>query len=215
VHLLLTDRLTCPRCGPGFGLVLRADRVEERRVLEGWLGCSNCRDRFPVHAGFGDLRGPPRRPLEGPDDGGSSPDEPGPRPDADDARVLAAALGLGEGGGTTLLVGDAVRYAAPLVALTPDIEVAALDTRTRTWSEASGVSRMTTDGAFPFFAGTLRGVALAGPRLADAEIEEAVRVLAPGHRLVILDPSPDVAPMMQRAGLGRLVEGAGMLAAAR
>ena len=60
MHLLLTDRLTCPRCGPEFGLVLLADRLEDRRVLEGALGCPNCRDRYPVRDGFGDLRPPPR-----------------------------------------------------------------------------------------------------------------------------------------------------------
>jgi uncharacterized protein YbaR (Trm112 family) len=211
----MTDRLTCPRCGPGFGLVLRADRIEERRVLEGWLGCSNCRDRFPIRNGFGDLRAPPRRPFADATEGDGGPDDERPAPDADDARVLAAALGLGDGGGTTLLVGDAVRFAAPLVGLLPEIEVAALDPRTRDWPEAAGVSRLTTEQGLPFFAGTLRGVALAGPRPAPRTLEEAVRVLAPGHRVVVLDPSPEVAPMMQRAGLGRLVEGSGLVAAGR
>ena len=56
MHLLLTDRLTCPRCGPSFGLILLADRMNDRRVVDGVLGCPNCRDGFPVRDGFGDLR---------------------------------------------------------------------------------------------------------------------------------------------------------------
>lgn len=51
MHILLTDILTCPRCGPEFGLILIADRMAERRVIEGALGCSNCRNRYPVHRG--------------------------------------------------------------------------------------------------------------------------------------------------------------------
>ena len=30
MQLLLTDRLSCPRCGPGFGLILLADRLADR-----------------------------------------------------------------------------------------------------------------------------------------------------------------------------------------
>ena len=38
MHILLTDLLFCPRCGPQHGLILLANRLEERRVLDGWLG---------------------------------------------------------------------------------------------------------------------------------------------------------------------------------
>src|SRR5512142_2083643 len=58
MDLRLTDLLACPRCGPPHGLVLLADRVEDRRVLEGLLGCPNCGGRYPVRAGLADLRVP-------------------------------------------------------------------------------------------------------------------------------------------------------------
>ena len=64
MHLLLTDRLTCPRCGPEFGLILLADKLVDRVVHSGVLGCPNCRDAFQVEDGFADLRAPPRRGLE-------------------------------------------------------------------------------------------------------------------------------------------------------
>ena len=60
MNVALTDHLVCPRCGPPFGLVLLARDVRDRRVREGEFGCPNCRDRFPVEGGFGDLRPPPR-----------------------------------------------------------------------------------------------------------------------------------------------------------
>ena len=46
MHILLTDVVTCPRCGPEFGLILLADRFEERRVMQGRLGCPNCREEY-------------------------------------------------------------------------------------------------------------------------------------------------------------------------
>lgn len=51
MHLLLTDILSCPRCGPEFGLILLADRIEARRVLAGILGCANCRSKYPIREG--------------------------------------------------------------------------------------------------------------------------------------------------------------------
>jgi uncharacterized protein YbaR (Trm112 family) len=221
VHLLLTDRLTCPRCGPTFGLVLLAERVEERRVLEGALGCPNCRDRYPVRGGFGDLRPPPRGPLpgrsgEGGEGAGGGDDAPDADPDA--VSGIAAALGLGEGPGTTLLVGDAVRFAPALARIVPDVEVAALDARTRDWTEAPGVSRLVSGAGLPFFGGMLRGVVLAGPRVDLALATEAARVVAPRHRVVVVDapdPVTRLAPVFEAVGLPRLVQAPGMLAAGR
>ena len=70
MNAVLVDHLVCPRCGPPNGLVLLAHDVRDRRVHEGEFGCPNCRDRFPVVGGFGDLRPPPRGP--GPGDDGHS-----------------------------------------------------------------------------------------------------------------------------------------------
>ena len=58
MHIVLTDVLTCPRCGPSFPLILLANRVENRRVLDGVLGCANCREKYPVQDGLGKLRVP-------------------------------------------------------------------------------------------------------------------------------------------------------------
>ena len=60
MNTVLVDHLVCPRCGPPYGLILLAHDVRDRRVHEGEFGCPNCRDRFPVEGGFGDLRPPPR-----------------------------------------------------------------------------------------------------------------------------------------------------------
>lgn len=209
MHLLLTDRLTCPRCGPTFGLVLLSRQLGDRRVLDGSLGCPNCRDRFPVCDGFGDLRPPPRAPLLPPEG------EP-PAPDAapeDRVRALAAGLGAASGPGTTLLMGGAVELAPALARMLPDVEVVALDPRTARWPETPGVSRLVSGASLPFFGGMLRGVALSGAEVDDPLLRESLRVLAPGHRVVVLDPRDDSRDRLAAAGCSTIVEGPGMLAA--
>lgn len=56
MDVALSDLLTCPRCGPMYGLVLLPYEVSDRRVRSGVLGCANCRERYPVEGGVADLR---------------------------------------------------------------------------------------------------------------------------------------------------------------
>lgn len=123
MHITLTDVLSCPRCGPEHGLVLMADRVEERRVWEGVLGCPNCRERYAVHGGLADLRVVGQEPdwVEGGSEGLG-----GGMGGADGAVRLAALMGVDEGLGVALIVGDAVEHAAVVASLVPELEVAVL-----------------------------------------------------------------------------------------
>jgi uncharacterized protein YbaR (Trm112 family) len=209
MYLLLTDHLTCPRCGPAFGLILLASHTEDRRVIEGDLGCSNCRDRLPVREGLADLRPPPRDAL---------PLVDGLRPaDADPERIegLRVALGIGEGAGITLLLGSAVAFAPALARACPEIEMVAADARVARWPEAPGVTRMLTREALPFFSSRVRGVVLGPDVLERSVLEEAVRVLAPRHRVVAPDPPDGTRARFTEVGLGRIVEGPGMLVGER
>jgi len=176
VHILLTDRLTCPRCGPGFGLILIADRLENRRVMEGSLGCPNCRDRFPVEGGLGDLRPPPRSTLD------EAPElEP---PAIPPPMEVAALLGLTRGPGNVALIGDMAGHATALAGLVPDVEFIGIAPGLRGWEEGEGVSRITMGASLPFSSGSLRGVGL----FADGEPSlagELARVLVHAGRVAV------------------------------
>lgn len=177
MHILVTDRLTCVRCGPRFGLILVADELENRRVISGVLGCANCREEYPVRGGFGDLRPPPRRPFRPEDVAG--PDDP------EASLRLAALLGVREGPGLLAIVGPSARNASRLAGMIPDIEVIAAHPDLREDPEENGVSRIAVGGRLPFASGSLRGIVLEGPG-ARVLLEEAVRSLAPGSRLTYL-----------------------------
>ncbi len=180
MHILLTDRLICPRCGPGFGLILIADRLENRRVLEGSLGCPNCRDRFPVEGGFGDLRPPPRGKLD------DSPELAAPA--SPSAVEVAALLGLAEGAGNVALIGDMAGHATALAALVPGVEFIGISSGLRGWEEGEGVSRVTTGASLPFSSGSLRGAALfaeGGSSVCESMAGELARVLARAGRIAV------------------------------
>lgn len=221
MHILLTDILACPRCGPEFGLVLLADRVEDRRVLDGRLGCPNCREQYPIAGGAMDARVAAERaadaasrpasgdvPAAGQDTSvtrGESPaasDESAVAADAEAAVRLAALLGLGDARGTVLVAGPGAALAPQISALVPEVEVVAVTASPDVSGERAGVSRIAAGAALPFRSRTLRGVALTGG--ADgAGLLEALRLLQPGARLVVQDAAAGTAERV--AGLGAQV----------
>lgn len=207
MHILLTDILSCPRCGPEFGLILLADRIENRRVLEGVLGCANCRERYPIRGGFGDLRPAPDAAPPAP----QAP-EPGGR---DEAFRLTALMGVAEGPGFLLVAGPAARLAPGIASIIDrGIEVVALDAALEGWSEEAGVSRLAAAGRLPFHDRSMRAVALSGEAAAHW-VDEAARVVAPLGRVVVQDAGPDAAERLEALGLQPLAQEAGTIVAVR
>ncbi|HEX8210392.1 MAG TPA: Trm112 family protein [Longimicrobium sp.] len=198
MHILLTDILTCPRCGPELGLILLADRLEERRVVQGSLGCSNCREMYPIEDGTVDLRVVGGAPT------------PAAAQDPDAAVRLAALLGLAGASGTVLVAGPGAELAPAIAALVPGLQVVAFTAHPIPEDGTPGVSRVAGGPALPVRGGMLRGVALTG---AETPLAEAVRVLAPGTRLV-LDPAPEGASEeLRRLGAEVLLEQEGVVVA--
>ncbi|HEV7589006.1 MAG TPA: Trm112 family protein [Longimicrobium sp.] len=213
MHILLTDILSCPRCGPEFGLVLLADRVEERRVLGGRLGCPNCREQYPVRGGVLDARLSTAVPADragSSEEAGSSEDTAATDPGA--AVRLAALLGLADARGTVLIAGPGAALAAEVAALVPELEVVALAAEPAEGAERPGVSRIAAGAGLPFRARTLRGVALTGG--ADpALLAEGVRVLQPGARLVVERAPAGAGELLSSLGAQVMLEQEGTVVA--
>lgn len=183
--------------------------MADRRVVDGKLGCANCRDAFPIRDGFGDLRAPPRGDLP---EGRAGRD--GPATDPAEAERWQALLGVAEGPGTLLLVGGPARAAATLARAVDGVEVVAVDPDLATWPELPRVSRMTARPGLPFFDGTLRGVVVDGA-LGPRWIREAARVVARLSRVVVVDAPADGSALLEEAGLKVLAEETGTIVAAR
>jgi len=210
VHLLLTDRLTCPRCGPTFGLVLLASRIADRAVLEGRLGCPNCRDAFPIEGGFADLREPPRGEVPV-GLAGAPPAGPEEREHAD---RLVALIGIVGGPGTVALVGEPARHAAALTASAEEIHVVGVDADLRLWQEGPRFSRIVASPGLPFYDATLRAVAVDG-RLGGTWLAEAARAVVPRGRVVVVHAEPETEHALRERGLTVLAAEAETVVAAR
>jgi uncharacterized protein YbaR (Trm112 family) len=197
MHLLVTDRLSCVRCGPDFRLILSIDEMSERRVLEGALACSNCRERYPIGGGAGDLRLAPREPL--------SPPESSLTADRNAAVRLAALLGVERGPGLLVVAGSSAWHAHPLSQVIEGIEVAVLRAPLHGESEQKGVSRISVSDRLPFLTGSVRGAVIEGDS-GVALLSEVARVLGTGSRLVFLGPPGTARALVQAHGLRPIAE---------
>ncbi len=211
MNVTLTDHLVCPRCGPPFGLVLLARDVRDRRVYEGEFGCPNCRDRFPVEGGFGDLRPPPRGVGAGEGGGGRRRQAAGAAGvDVGEAALrLAAALGVTSGPGLVVVSDGHRDEAAPLARLVRGIEVVVVGWEGR-GLVGEGVSAFVTGPKLPLRDGVARGVVAEGGS-GDGWWGECLRVVMPGGRIVITGATGEAREWVVAAGLVRLLDEGGVV----
>lgn len=182
-------------------MVLAADRIDDRRVQQGWLGCANCRERFEIREGVADLRFPAALgalviPLEA---------DP-----ADAAVRRAALLGLGPGHGMVVLLGPAAASAAVLAELMEGIEVVAVEAAPSTHPPQPGISRLVASARLPLADAFTRALATTGEFV---DLEEAARVVAPGGRIVVEAAAPATAERLRGAGFHILLDQDGVVVA--
>jgi uncharacterized protein YbaR (Trm112 family) len=143
----LIDTLRCPTPHEESWLVLAADRMAARHVLDGTLGCPVCGAEYPIRDGVLDFRRTAAAPAARARAG-----------DPEQAMRLAAFLGLDDALGFAVLMGDWGAHAlelrgmveCPLILVDPPADVEA----------APGLSILRTDGPLPLAAGAARGIAL-------------------------------------------------------
>lgn len=199
MNLLLTDRLTCPRCAAGAGLILLADRVEGRRVLAGQLGCPNCREKYPVVAGTADFA--------------KTPTAADDTPEEADAATLAALLGITEGPAMALMLGSFDAAAAAMAGMIPELEVVVARPEIAAPRDVAGVSTLRIAEKIPLYDGSMRGVVVA--HSAQRLLAEAARVCALAARVVVRGASAEVRATLPGLGLQPLSERADILVAVR
>ncbi|HUX32669.1 MAG TPA: hypothetical protein VMV51_02255 [Gemmatimonadaceae bacterium] len=169
----LVDSLRCPRPHEDAWLVLGADRMDGRNVMDGVLGCPVCDARFPIANGIADLRTGAAAPV---------PDASSPvAPDAEQAMRLAAFLNLGDARGFAVLAGSWTAQAAGVQAIT-DMHLLLVNPAPGV-AIGNGTSGILADERLPLAPGSAYGVAL--DRSASAALlVHAVQGVRPGGRMV-------------------------------
>ena len=171
MYLVLTDVLTCPRCGPNQGLIVLTDRMEGRRILAGALGCPICESKYPIRSGLADLRTT---------DQTNAPETPGSRLNG---MRGAALLGVTQGPAIAVMLGVTNESAAEVAAIVPGLEIVTVARAAAEGAEQSGVSRLLAHPELPMRGGSVRA-ALIETGVFEQTARDVVRVLAIGGRLV-------------------------------
>jgi uncharacterized protein YbaR (Trm112 family) len=182
----LTDHLRCPADHDEAFLVLLPDRVEERSVRTGILGCPVCDRRFELHDGVLDM--------------GDAPST-GARPGRLTAEALAPLVGLNGPGGYLVLAGPPAALWRDVAALVPGVGLVAVN-GPREVADEDGISVLRA-GRLALKTNSMRGVVLGSPYGGDrAWVQEAARVVLPGLRVVGEgpDPAPETIDLMASAG---------------
>lgn len=155
--------------------------MDGRFIIEGKLGCPVCAASFPIVDGVADLRDGSVR-L----DCGFLPTSA----DEDEAAALRAAAMLGlTRPGSVAVFSSMPASIAGLVAQLASVRVVATNSVFPTAREEENVAQILSGDRLPFAANSIDAVML-GSEATAAEVEEAVRILKTGGRLVVTADSP-------------------------
>jgi uncharacterized protein YbaR (Trm112 family) len=209
MHILLTDVVTCPRCGPEFGLIVLADWMESRQVIEGTLGCANCREEYPIRNGIADLR---RAPREAPMAGVADITPSTPQTDTEKPYRLAALLGVSGPSGPIAVAASDASLVMEVQRHLPEAGVVGLSAVPPPDGEDAGIGWLLASDRLPFRSRSLGGVVLASGNALPL-LEEALRCLGRGARLVVDPAPPGVAEALRREGAELLLEQDGVAVA--
>jgi uncharacterized protein YbaR (Trm112 family) len=169
VFIELTDHLRCPADHAEQYLVLLPDRIVDRSVVSGRLGCPVCGRTYAVNDGIAEL--------------GDSTVGPGPASSLDPA-ALHVLLGLSGPGGYAVLVGSAAAGWERLARDNPGVSLVAVNPPD-TVADAGQALSVLRAPLIPLKARSVRGVVLGPEFAADPKwVREAARVTLPGLRVL-------------------------------
>ena len=171
----LTDHLRCPADHAEQYLVLLPDRIVDRSVIAGRLGCPACGRTYVITEGIAERGGPPPTPS------GAAHLDPA---------AMHVLLGLASPGGYAVLVGSAAGAWRGLARALPGVALVAVNPPADV-IDAAPLLSVVRAPLVPLKARSVRGVVLGAEVSADPHwVREAARVTLPGLRVVGQGPEP-------------------------
>ncbi|MDQ3519872.1 MAG: hypothetical protein M3466_15910 [Gemmatimonadota bacterium] len=183
MHVDLLEFLRCVRPHEPSWLVATVDRVEERDILLGRLGCPVCGTEYSIDRGVADFRGDASQSATRA--AATSPISPYIDPPATNDLALRAAalLDLTTPGGFVLLAGAWSVAAFELVALLDSVHALVLNPATHV-ATGYGVSVVLCDDDVPIRPGSSRGAALDARHSTPEWIAETTAAVRAHGRIV-------------------------------
>src|SRR5213594_2269714 len=194
--------LRCPETHEEAFLLMSTGEMVGRMVRSRILGCPICRREYAIVRGVVNFSGPGTG--EGLPPRQKYAVAAGAPPRSPDAQTLQALLDLSGPGGYVVLVGSAARHAVGLAGLMGGIHFVGINAPSDV-AELPVLSLLVCDKLIPLRRAMARGVVVGLDRGAPPWIDEALRVLLRGRRLVIEDERATPG-----AGLKQLAVGEGL-----
>jgi uncharacterized protein YbaR (Trm112 family) len=172
----LAEYLRCPADATESHCVVTADRMIDRRIIAGTIGCPATKREYPIVGGVADFRSA--------DPSAAFPEAP---PDVTlDAATVHALLGLTTPGGYIVLLGSAAVGAADLAARFDGVHVVAVNPPSAV-APARRVSVLHGPVPVPLRTSMARGVVVGREYAEEPWLSECSRILLKGLRVVVLD----------------------------
>jgi len=185
------DAFRCPRSHEHTWLVASADRLEDRDIVTGELGCPVCGARYPIVDGVADFRGAAASAA-------SVPHGVTPAAERSERALRAAALlGLTEPGGLVVLAGAWGEAAHEVAALVERVHVLAIDPPAAV-SSGFGVSVARAAEVLPLGPESVRAIALDAAHAGPSFLASGVDALRPSGRLLAPAAAPVPAGIVER-----------------
>jgi uncharacterized protein YbaR (Trm112 family) len=200
MHIELTEMLACPEPHAPDVLVLSTAQMKGRMVYFGLVGCPKCRKEYQILNGVVDFTGRGKGEVAA----GAQPKAgaqlvaPLP-PDA----TVQALLDLSGPGGFVVLLGEATQHAPGLAALMGGIHFVGINAPAGVVASPS-LSLLVAPRSIPLRASMARGVVVGASMASTPWLEDAVRVLLRGRRLVMEssgEPPAGMAYLAEADGL--------------
>lgn len=188
MHVDLIEFLRCVQPHEPTWLVASVDRIKERDILFGRLGCPVCSTEYPIRDGIGDFRRCGELPEPAMREGVSR-DLASAVGTGDLALRAAALLDLTTPGGFVLLAGSWSVAAFELVAMLDGVHALVLNPEPLIAS-GFGVSILLSDDRIPIRVGSCRGAALDATHSTVGWMTETVSVIRPEGRLIAQADAP-------------------------
>lgn len=186
----LVEYLRCPATHDETYVVLVLEESVGRDVKRGSVGCPVCRAEYPIVDGIVEFNGDESR--DATVHIGDAVAEP---------TVVQALLGLASPGGYVVLVGSATRLARPLAEELPGVHFVGVNPPPDVESSPL-MSPLRASRLIPMRTATVRGVVVGTEHARSPWLEQGVRVLLNGQRLVVQLEVDDV-PGMERLATGQ------------
>lgn len=173
----LAEYLRCHGDHEETYLVMTPDRVENRVVLEGTVGCPRCRREYRIEEGLVDFLPPDVR---------YTPPEPaaGVAPE-----TIRALMGMTGPGGYAVLLGSAGSLAPALARLLDGVHLVTVNPPAMVKSTPE-ISRLRAIDRIPLRGSMARAVVVGAEHASAPWLEDACRILLRGLRLVSLTETP-------------------------